>query len=645
MNRQLLRCLVSLLLLLRTHGVRTTSNNNLALEIQTFHIAFVSLPIPHHFEPILALATALAKKGHYISIALPSTHEDWISSYDIPDSVQVVVTEAPPEDMTYSSWMNRIEQFKDREVPSTAIVWTQEELLQQAIVSNQDRAYNVGRRPWYSWLAAPFEFSALSNALSRKGLYGTLSKMLSFYNSYHLPMLKSLIQRYSTDKPDLFVIDRYTYAGFSAAHRLNVSYIVNSPGPLSDIDDPANHVPAPLSGNSMYRPSILGRCLNLIFRLRYRLATAKAYEEINQVRWLYGIPPVTTRQDIYGKSIVLANTMFGIDDARPMNPLIVLVGSLDAVVPSVTCNSAETSNQKNRRNTKTAKAVKTVKTVKSVKSTKSMKNTKNTKSTTSSSSSSSSSFSSSIVLDLSSRVPIPARVLEIILRSLSSLILQLNSTLTCIAPHPAERLSQYILKNKGVRQKENLNALYQIWCDQVLPPYHRTGQVPTSVAAADVVILSGDSAKTLRAVAYGKPMLLLPFFADQLDMAVRLERVGCGIMINPVAEEEVLRQELQGAVQAVVRQGPTRTKMLHSIRWLQGVLHSTGGIEEATHNIETIAMYGSASITPHKDGLVWYERFALDVGAVYVGALILIWLVAKLTNSILSLINLNFVEL
>ena len=46
------------------------------------------------------------------------------------------------------------------------------------------------------------------------------------------------------------VVDRFTFAGYDLAHKLNVTYAVHSPTLLLDLDDPPAHVAAPFSGMS-----------------------------------------------------------------------------------------------------------------------------------------------------------------------------------------------------------------------------------------------------------------------------------------------------------------------------------------------------------------------------------------------------------
>jgi hypothetical protein len=591
------------------------SSTPLVKDHPTFHFGIVTLPISHHFEPLLALASSLIKKGHRVTMAVPSSHVAWAKSYQIPTGVELIVTRSTADTMSTAGTGDAGDAAKL--------------LLENAIVSHEDRSYqrNDHVQSWYAQLVM-FEFSKLSDALSRKGLYDTVGSLMSYYNTFHAPMLGSLLEQYTNDPPDLFVVDRYTFAGISVANSLNVPYVINSPGPLSDIDNPSNHVPAPLSGNSIHRQSILGRCLNLVYRIRYRLIAADTYEEINTIRQNFSIVPITTREEMYGTTAVLANTVFGIDDARPMSPLILIVGALDFWTARDFVGGSKTA------------AATCLQEKKKSKQKKKMGRKRRP----------------SIVVQLSARVPIPKAVLSTIFRALLSLKDHPQGIdVICIAPREGDALYDYddtdYMENKNKNRNRNKNknkvdAAVQRHCTKILPPFSPEN-VPALVAAADAMILSGDSAQAYRAVTRGQPMIVLPFFADQLDMAVRLERVGCGIMINPMSPSNVLKNDITRAIMSVVVDGSVRNQMLQSMKWMRGVLLSTGGTPAATNYVETVAMYGTSSITPHRDGLVWYSKYALDVYAVYIVVLVVMWLTTKTCSSAMSILwnSMNQAEL
>ena len=46
-------------------------------------------------------------------------------------------------------------------------------------------------------------------------------------------------------------------------------------------------------------------------------------------------------------------------------------------------------------------------------------------------------------------------------------------------------------------------------------------------------MIAGDSTSAYRAISRGQPMIMVPFTAHQLDMSLRLERLGCGVIVHP----------------------------------------------------------------------------------------------------------------
>lgn len=54
----------------------------------------------------------------------------------------------------------------------------------------------------------------------------------------------------------------------------------------------------------------------------------QVYKEINQVRQEHGLYPIKNKDQLYGQSLVLVNSVFGLDHARPIAPHFQLVGLL-----------------------------------------------------------------------------------------------------------------------------------------------------------------------------------------------------------------------------------------------------------------------------------------------------------------------------
>lgn len=119
-------------------------------------------------------------------------------------------------------------------------------------------------RQWVSDLEG-LEFISLGNIVGKGrataldptelqtlGVYESYASTLRYYASFQRPMFGPLLEDLEDDRPDLVVVDRYTFAGFDACHRLQLPYVVNDPHLLFDIDSPPAYIPAPFSNFTMH---------------------------------------------------------------------------------------------------------------------------------------------------------------------------------------------------------------------------------------------------------------------------------------------------------------------------------------------------------------------------------------------------------
>ncbi|RHY60323.1 hypothetical protein DYB34_002635 [Aphanomyces astaci] len=107
------------------------------------------------------------------------------------------------------------------------------------------------------------------------------------------------------------VVDRYTFAGMDVAASLGIPFVINNPFLLLDIDDPPAYVPAPLSHHpSMEVMTVFQRCMNGYFRLRFRLLNLDLVSS-----------SVNPRTSSHANTVVLTNTVFGLEYPRPLTPL------------------------------------------------------------------------------------------------------------------------------------------------------------------------------------------------------------------------------------------------------------------------------------------------------------------------------------
>jgi hypothetical protein len=187
-------------------------------------------------------------------------------------------------------------------------------------------------------------------------------------------------------RPALLVVDRFALAGYEAARRFNISFLVNSVALLGDLDDPPSHLPAPFvesygpaysSGLNTagpggahaadareyleWRPrafqwltawpqSVWERLWNLWYRVRYRLDLLSALRALNLIRTAVTDPfaaapadaalahaggiqwqpfqPLSSLSEWHGACIVMLNTVLGIDYSRSIPPRFRFLGPL-----------------------------------------------------------------------------------------------------------------------------------------------------------------------------------------------------------------------------------------------------------------------------------------------------------------------------
>jgi UDP:flavonoid glycosyltransferase YjiC (YdhE family) len=78
------------------------------------------------------------------------------------------------------------------------------------------------------------------------------------------------------------------------------------------------------------------------------------------------------------------------------------------------------------------------------------------------------------------------------------------------------------------------------------------------IPLVDLVITHGGNNSTCETFHFGKPMIVMPIFWDQLDNAERVREFGFGIRLNPY---HCSRQELLEAVEKTINDGDLANKM------------------------------------------------------------------------------------
>ncbi|KAI9988434.1 hypothetical protein PInf_021846 [Phytophthora infestans] len=218
-----------------------SKTDNTAATSSDLYIVLVSIPVLDKVLPLKHLAESLLSRGVRVGFALPENCRQWVSDL---------------EGLEFISLGNIVGKGR-----ATAL--------------------------------DPSELHSL-------GVYESYANTLRYYASFQRPMFGALLEDFEDERPDLVVVDRFTFAGFDACHRLQLPYVVNDPHLLFDIDSPPAYIPAPFSSFTMHTTSVLERCLNSYYRLRFRLQLVHVYKEINAVRQEHGLEAIDSKHQMHG---------------------------------------------------------------------------------------------------------------------------------------------------------------------------------------------------------------------------------------------------------------------------------------------------------------------------------------------------------
>lgn len=309
--------------------------------------------------------------------------------------------------------------------------------------------------------------------------------LMSTLSSYHSCMYTQVYQTISsmTNRPGLLIIDRFAIAGIDVAKQLNIPYMINNPHLLLDIDLDAH--PIDLSASFMYLDkyalTLIERCKNLFLKFRTRLESLSAYEELNRIRLSkFGLPPIRTASDLHGKQIILTNTVFGLEVPRPISPRIKMVGPLFVTKPG-SADAKEKLPPKLRKwlDDKWKEGKKVVYTY---------------------------------LCDTINMNALNAQQVDVLLKGLT-----LNRDVRVLLSMPVEQ------RLRLLPEALPANVLWVSFLPQELVLAHK---------AVSVFVTNGSPANIHEGILSGKPLLVIPLWADQWEMGQRVHHSGAGIIID-----------------------------------------------------------------------------------------------------------------
>lgn len=145
-------------------------------------------------------------------------------------------------------------------------------------------------------------------------------------------MFDSLVATIDSDRPDLMVVDVFTWAGLAAAEATRVPLAVNNPSLLTGVPlgllPPAPGVPMLTSGQSIHAVGSLQRALEPItHRLLLAALSLVVGRQYNAMRRSRGLPAAALHDGLRDVPI-LVNGAFGLEYRRPLPSNVKMVGPI-----------------------------------------------------------------------------------------------------------------------------------------------------------------------------------------------------------------------------------------------------------------------------------------------------------------------------
>ncbi|KAL3662376.1 hypothetical protein V7S43_012703 [Phytophthora oleae] len=500
-----------------TEAVASKSKNDNTVATSTdLYIVLVSIPVLDKMLPLKHLAETLLSRGVRVGFALPENCRQWVSDL---------------EGLEFISLGNIVGKGR-----ATAL--------------------------------DPSELQSL-------GVYESYANTLRYYASFQRPMFGPLLEDLEDDRPDLVVVDRYTFAGFDACHRLQLPYVVNDPHLLFDIDSPPAYIPAPFSNFTMHTTSVLERCLNSYYRLRFRLGLVHVYKEINAVRKEHGLEAIDSKHQMHGHALVLVNSVFGLDEARPMTPQFRMVGLLQS--QKLQKERAEAESRRSR-----FPAALTTWLEAPEYQDKPL-----------------------IFISFETDVPLTPELVTTIMSALETVDARLLWRIT---------LQEQAAFDLRSRPRDSVMFLGDGLDD---------ASVLALIPEIDLLLTAGDFQSMQEALVVGVPILGLPHSAEQVEGVNAVVRAGAAYRLD---ERSFSESNVRQAVDRMLIDEHETFKA--NAKHLGELVKTGGGVERAVDELLAVAEFGSRHLLPMRNLQPLYKTYLVDVyliyGAILCGAAIIL---------------------
>jgi hypothetical protein len=477
-----------------------------------------------------------------------------------------------------------------------------------------DRGYNVSfatHTNGKNWLPVQATFISLGQfPLTQSNLRKQLKKisldsftfhgLRSLFNEVYLPssqtMYKSLMPVIKQLQPAVMVADIAALGALDAAAQANIPLVVNNPTFPFSLESPAPFLPAWGTGKSI-NMTLWEKCMNLLFPRFLSIALTPPFITLNKQRWNVDLPTYRSQHEIFKEARILVNSAFGFDYSRRTLPLTTMVG---VIMPKSITDAARGSFYSNNHSTKKIK--------KSVDSLPPLitnwlhgggGNNKHV-------------YQGVVLVTVGHMTHMSEwQVNEIIIGLTYS-----KYRVLWIIPNeqrnilPKKTPPNFRIKLSNSMGKNRLHILND--------------------PSLRAVISVGSGLQSVQeALYFGKPLIVIPYLADQIDVAARVVDCGVGIKLSKLnfTSNEIhegvmslfgqINQKKNKRGRFIVNLDHGNSTYSKNARKIGTLLRQAGGLHRATNIIESSIISSNAHLRTYSLEQPWHRVIQLDVFIMY----------------------------
>mgnify|MGYP000861784062 CR=1 FL=1 len=217
------------------------------------------------------------------------------------------------------------EELSRRSAGSIKVSFATHHRAREWVKSKKIHLISLGRFP-----VRPSELRGVLGKVSadRSMFRGLLKLFNDLYLPSFQPVYDELLQSLQAEMPTIMVVDIGTVGAFDVATKLRIPVILNSPTFPFSVDGSSNPwLPSFGSGFSIDM-SLWDRCMNILYPRLLSVALTPAFIRLNKVRYANGLPCYESQHDIFRGTKMLVNTAFGLDHARKLPSSVEMVGPI-----------------------------------------------------------------------------------------------------------------------------------------------------------------------------------------------------------------------------------------------------------------------------------------------------------------------------